>query len=98
MATPIVLATPLNAIYFLGASIGKRLQQKHPGDQLRYILNGRVSRSKRFPMHFSMVFAIEIINTVEGTSRVKFGSAAIGGQIQVPDVHSFTMFQAKKSF
>ena len=41
-----------------------------------------------------------IIITLEGASRVKFGSAAIGGggQIQVPDVLSFTMSQAKKSF
>ena len=41
---------------------------------------------------------IEIINNTREDIEVKFGSAAIGGQIQVPDVHSFTMSQAKKSF
>ena len=42
--------------------------------------------------------AIEIINNTRGDIEGKFGSAAIGGRIQVPDVHSFTMSQAKKSF
>ncbi|CAB3992683.1 mitochondrial carnitine acylcarnitine carrier -like [Paramuricea clavata] len=39
MATPIFLATPMSAMFFLGASIGKRLQQKHPNDQLSNIQN-----------------------------------------------------------
>ena len=33
---------------------------------------------------------------IEGASMIKFGNATIGGQIQVPDVHSFTMSQTKK--
>ena len=41
---------------------------------------------------------IEIIITLEEASRVKLGNAVFGGQIQVPDVHSFTMSQTKKSF
>ena len=44
---------------------------------------------------------IEIINNTRGRIEGKIwkrGSAAIGGQIQVPDVHSFTMCEAKKSF
>ena len=39
---------------------------------------------------------IEIINKTRGASSVKFGNAAIGGQIQVPNVHSFTMYVPDK--
>ena len=46
--------------------------------------------------------AIEIINNTKVAIEGKKGTAAIGGrgggEIQVPDVHSFTMSQAKKSF
>ena len=44
------------------------------------------------------VYTIEVLNNTRGASRVKFGNAAIGGQIQVPDVHSFTMSQTKSRF
>ena len=39
---------------------------------------------------------IEIINNTRGGTKVKLGNTTIGGQIQVPDVHSFTMSQTKK--
>ena len=50
MATPIIGVTPLYAFCFLGFSIGKKLQQKRPDDELRYIffLNG---------MLFSVMFS-----------------------------------------
>ena len=35
--------------------------------------------------------------TVEGASMVKLGNSVFGEQIQVPDVHSFTMSQTRKS-
>ena len=46
------------------------------------------------------IVTIIINNSIEVASSVKFGNAAIGGggQIQVPDVHSFTMSHTKKSF
>ena len=36
MATPIVGITPLTAVFFLGFSVGKRLQQTHANEELRY--------------------------------------------------------------
>ena len=36
MATPIVGVTPLYAFCFLGFSVGKKLQQKRPDDEMRY--------------------------------------------------------------
>ena len=36
MATPIVGVTPLYAFCFLGFSVGKKLQEKHPNEEMRY--------------------------------------------------------------
>ena len=45
------------------------------------------------------VSPIEIINNTRGGIEGKIGERGVwGGQIQVPDVHSFTMSQKKKSF
>ena len=41
---------------------------------------------------------IEIINNTRGDIEGKIWERGDWGQIQVPDVHSFTMSQAKKSF
>lgn len=35
MAAPVVGVTPMFAVCFLGFGIGKKLQQKHPHDDLR---------------------------------------------------------------
>ena len=37
MAAPIAGITPIYAICFLGFGLGKKLQQKHPDDQLSYL-------------------------------------------------------------
>jgi solute carrier family 25 carnitine/acylcarnitine transporter 20/29 len=38
MATPIVGVTPLYAFCFLGFSVGKKLQQKHPDEEMRLVV------------------------------------------------------------
>ena len=42
------------------------------------------------------VNVIEIINNTRGGIEGKIGERDVWGQIQVPDVHSFTMSQTKK--
>ena len=50
----------------------------------------------------NLIKTIEIINNTRGDIEGKIWERSDwgggGGQIQVPDVHSFTMSQAKKSF
>ena len=47
--------------------------------------------------YFHTVYTIEIINNTRGGIEGKIGERDDwGGQVQVPDVHSFTMSQTKK--
>ena len=48
MATPIVGITPLTAVFFLGFSVGKRLQQTHANEELRY----GTKEENRFMYHY----------------------------------------------
>lgn len=40
MAAPIIGVTPMFAVCFFGFGLGKKLQQKHPEDVLRWVLTG----------------------------------------------------------